>query len=240
MGSDEEIPETSDEEDKHDKPTRAPTTTRGGLPAATIPTIFSAGAPAAAADASHGRGHLENGAAPVGAKRAAATEIGSDVRMKPVIAKRPRQAEEELGSGGAPCCGGGDVLGDVLGPLALPNTGAGRTRRAPQAGKNLRECRALTDSCGKATAKCTMSLHDSVLVTQEEGDPRQSDPEGFGVLARTDLAKGTCLYDPAVKYYQEKVLFIYIYTYMQKHTHSHQRHWRSILTSPVLVADICV
>jgi hypothetical protein len=196
LGSDDEIPETSDEEDQHVNPTRAPTTTPGGLSAATLHKIFTEEEPAAAADGAQGQGHHEDGAAPgcVGAKRAAATETGSDERMEPIIAKRPRQTEEELGSGGAPCCGGGDVL----------IKWAGRTRRAPQAGKKHRECLALTDS-GKATAKCTMSLHDAVLVTQEEGDPRQSDSEGFGVIARTGLVKGTCFYDPAVKYFQGKV-----------------------------------
>ena len=68
-----------------------------------------------------------------------------------------------------------------------------RERRAKSSAKGRRERDALAErSCGRAVAeeKCTRALSDAMIVTREKkGDERQSDPQGFGVIALEDLDK---------------------------------------------------
>ena len=146
----------------------------------------NAAPPRAQPAASVSRSEECHGVGGIGVQRNPAARIAR--ALSPVRAKRPREGDE------------GDETSAPF--LAMPS-GSSRPRRAHQSmgkKKKHRECRALADSRGKTTAGCVMSLHDAVLVTHEEGDPRQSDPSGFGVLARQDLVKGTRFYDPAVKW----------------------------------------
>ena len=71
--------------------------------------------------------------------------------------------------------------------------GGAQACRKPHAGRQAREFRRLqTGGQFESARKCSLSLMDNVIITKEKrGDERQSDPNGFGVIALHELSKVT-------------------------------------------------